>query len=299
MPRQAKVADRLAGDLLGHPLRVDVRGIDEIDARLHRLAQKPIGLALLQLADRLPDAGCRRRRSSCPGRVRTRTGRCGPSWLYFKLIASPLTPARRTQVGCPALRWTTPRHPGRRLGALRRIERRLTCVKVELLRYGPTLSRRGVRFTLTGTPALRALSVVTHAGAATEIRRGRFMAKSAADKTPAKEPRRPPRRAARKWRPPRMAPPPTRLQKPLKPSGELAAIVGARPAAPWRGGEQGLGVHQEARPAEPGKQTGNTCRRRISRRCSARDKVTMFEMNKYLAQHLSAEKPGAFPPRSC
>ena len=43
------------------------------------------------------------------------------------------------------------------------------------------------------------------------------------------------------------------LMKPLQPSEELAAVVGV-PAAPHRGGEQGVGLHQGQQPAEPGEQ---------------------------------------------
>ena len=42
------------------------------------------------------------------------------------------------------------------------------------------------------------------------------------------------------------------LQKPLQPSEELAAVVGSGPAAAGAGGEQDVGVHPLAQPAEPG-----------------------------------------------
>ena len=59
----------------------------------------------------------------------------------------------------------------------------------------------------------------------------------------------------------------------------------ARTAAPGRGGEQGLGLHQGPQPAEPGEPPRDPGRRQ-AQEVFGKDKVTMFEMNKHLAQHL-------------
>ena len=59
-------------------LRIDVGGVDEVDAGVERPPDQRIDRLLLQRADLLPEAGAlRRRRSWCRGRARKRTGRCG------------------------------------------------------------------------------------------------------------------------------------------------------------------------------------------------------------------------------
>ena len=51
------VLHRLAGDLLGEALRVDVGGVDEVDARIQRPGNDGVGVGLPDLADIGPDAG--------------------------------------------------------------------------------------------------------------------------------------------------------------------------------------------------------------------------------------------------
>ena len=55
--RHLQVAQRLAGDLLGHATRVHVGGVDEVHARVQRLAHELLSFRLLQLADLAPHAG--------------------------------------------------------------------------------------------------------------------------------------------------------------------------------------------------------------------------------------------------
>jgi hypothetical protein len=54
--RHLQVFKREAGDLLGQALRVDIGGVDEIDARIDRAANETLGIGLLQIADLPPDA---------------------------------------------------------------------------------------------------------------------------------------------------------------------------------------------------------------------------------------------------
>ena len=58
-----------------------------------------------------------------------------------------------------------------------------------------------------------------------------------------------------------------------------------RPALPRRGGHQDVGLHQEEQPAEPRQQARDPGGRQAEAGFG-KDKVTMFEMNKHLAQHL-------------
>jgi hypothetical protein len=55
--RHLQVLQCLSGDLLGYTGRVDVGGVDEVDAGVQRLADQPLGVSLLQLADLGPQAG--------------------------------------------------------------------------------------------------------------------------------------------------------------------------------------------------------------------------------------------------
>jgi upstream activation factor subunit UAF30 len=76
------------------------------------------------------------------------------------------------------------------------------------------------------------------------------------------------------------------LQKPLQPSAELAAVVGSQPLA------RGQVVSKVWDYIRAHKLQNPDNRREIVaddnlRRVFGKDKVTMFEMNKYLAKHLS------------
>ena len=72
----AEIAQRLPELDLRLALRIDVGGVDEIDAGLERAADERGRARLVDRADRAPEAR-RRRRSSCRGRSRRQTGRCG------------------------------------------------------------------------------------------------------------------------------------------------------------------------------------------------------------------------------
>ena len=54
--RHLQVLQRLPGDLLRQPARIDVGGVDEVDAGIERLADQALGIGLLQVADLAPDA---------------------------------------------------------------------------------------------------------------------------------------------------------------------------------------------------------------------------------------------------
>jgi hypothetical protein len=54
--RDLEVLQGLAGDLLGQAVRIDIRGIDEIDAGVDRLPDQAFSVALLQVADLAPHA---------------------------------------------------------------------------------------------------------------------------------------------------------------------------------------------------------------------------------------------------
>src|SRR6185437_10076315 len=56
LARHLEILQRLTGDLLGQTARIDVGRVDEIDARVERPADQPLRVALLQIADLLPDA---------------------------------------------------------------------------------------------------------------------------------------------------------------------------------------------------------------------------------------------------
>ena len=51
VPRDAEIAQRLAGDRLRQALGIDVRGVDEVDAGIERRADQAVGLLLPQPAD--------------------------------------------------------------------------------------------------------------------------------------------------------------------------------------------------------------------------------------------------------
>ena len=54
--RYLEVLEGLAGDLLGQPARIDVGGVDEVDAGVERLADQALGVGLLEVADLAPYA---------------------------------------------------------------------------------------------------------------------------------------------------------------------------------------------------------------------------------------------------
>jgi chromatin remodeling complex protein RSC6 len=105
------------------------------------------------------------------------------------------------------------------------------------------------------------------------------MAKTPAEKTPAKA-------GAKKVAPPKEGAAPNALQKPLKPSPELAAVVGEGPlprgevvSKVW----EYIKKHDLQNPENKREILADGALKKVF----GRDKVTMFEMNKYLAQHLT------------
>jgi chromatin remodeling complex protein RSC6 len=105
------------------------------------------------------------------------------------------------------------------------------------------------------------------------------MAKTTAEKTPAKA-------GGKKVAPPKDGAAPNALQKPLKPSAELAAVVGEGPlprgevvSKVW----EYIKKHELQNPENKREILADGALKKVF----GRDKVTMFEMNKYLAQHLS------------
>jgi len=80
---------------------------------------------------------------------------------------------------------------------------------------------------------------------------------------------------------------PNALQQPLKPSSDLAAVIGAGPIA--RGAAvskiwEYIRKHELQNPENKREIIADPALKKVF---GNRDKVTMFEMNKYLAQHLS------------
>jgi upstream activation factor subunit UAF30 len=89
----------------------------------------------------------------------------------------------------------------------------------------------------------------------------------------------------KKVAPPKAGAAPNALQKPLQPSEELAVIVGSSPIARgevvskvW----EYIKKHNLQNPENKREIIGDAALKKVF----GRDKVTMFEMNKYLAQHL-------------
>ena len=81
-------------------------------------------------------------------------------------------------------------------------------------------------------------------------------------------------------------PKPTALQKPVRPSSELAAVVGSQPLARsevvskiW----EYIKRHNLQNPENRREIVADDTLRKIF----GKDKVTMFELNKHLGQHLS------------
>jgi upstream activation factor subunit UAF30 len=105
------------------------------------------------------------------------------------------------------------------------------------------------------------------------------------EKTPAKAKAETPKVAGKKVSPPKAGAAPNALQKPLQPSEELAVIVGSHPIAR---GEVVSKVWEYIKKNDL--QNPENKREILAdaalKKVFGRDKVTMFEMNKYLAQHL-------------
>jgi upstream activation factor subunit UAF30 len=108
-------------------------------------------------------------------------------------------------------------------------------------------------------------------------------------KTPAEKPateKAASKTGAKKVAPPKEGAAPNALQKPLKPSPELAAIVGEHQlprgevvSKVW----EYIKKHNLQNPENKREILADEHLKKVF----GRDKVTMFEMNKYLAQHLS------------
>jgi chromatin remodeling complex protein RSC6 len=110
-------------------------------------------------------------------------------------------------------------------------------------------------------------------------------AKAAAPKPAAAKKAAPPA-AAGKVAPPKPGAAPNALQKPLKPSAELAAIVGA--ASLPRGEVVSkvwtyIKAHNLQNPANKREILADAALKKVF----GKDSVNMFEMNKHLAQHLT------------
>jgi hypothetical protein len=75
--RHFQILQRLAGNLFRAPFRIDVSGVDKVDARIQRAAHQLFCLRLAQLTT-FPTGRLRRRRSWCPGTAQRQTGRYGP-----------------------------------------------------------------------------------------------------------------------------------------------------------------------------------------------------------------------------
>ncbi len=95
-----------------------------------------------------------------------------------------------------------------------------------------------------------------------------------------------PKAAGKKISPPKAGAVPNGLQKPLQPSRELAAVVGAEPLP------RGAVVSKVWEYIKKNDLQNPQDKREIMaddtlRKVFGKDKVTMFEMNKYLAQHLT------------
>jgi len=109
---------------------------------------------------------------------------------------------------------------------------------------------------------------------------GAFMTKTTTAKTAAKAV------AGKKALPPKVGAVPNALQKPLQPSQELAAVVGREPLPR---GEVVSKVWQYIKAnnlQNPQNKREIVADDRL-RKVFGKDKVTMFEMSKYLAQHLA------------
>ena len=86
--------------------------------------------------------------------------------------------------------------------------------------------------------------------------------------------------------PPKAGAAPNALQKPLKPSPELAAVVGAEPL-PRGEVVSKIWEYIKKNNLQNPQNKREIVADDVLRKVFGRDKVTMFEMNKYLAQHLT------------
>ena len=76
------------------------------------------------------------------------------------------------------------------------------------------------------------------------------------------------------------------LARPVNPSADLAAITRQRSASAQPGRFEGVGSHSQEQPAKPAKQTGNLADDKLKKVFGGKDRVSMFEMNKHLSNHL-------------
>ncbi len=95
-----------------------------------------------------------------------------------------------------------------------------------------------------------------------------------------------PKTAGKKVSPPKAGAAPNGLQKPLQPSPELAAVVGGDPI-PRGEVVSKVWAYIKKNDLQNPQNKREILADDTLRKVFGRDKVTMFEMNKYLAQHLT------------
>jgi upstream activation factor subunit UAF30 len=116
---------------------------------------------------------------------------------------------------------------------------------------------------------------------------GRSMAKdSTAKPAPATKAKASAAKTGAKVAPPKAGGAPNALQKPLKPSPELAAVVGAAPIARGEVVSKMWVYIKEHNLQNPQNKREILADEKLAK-VFGKDKVTMFEMNKHLARHLS------------
>jgi chromatin remodeling complex protein RSC6 len=104
--------------------------------------------------------------------------------------------------------------------------------------------------------------------------------------TPAKAPPATPVKGGAKIAPPKPGAAPNALQKPLQPSPELAAIVGANPIARGEVVSK-VWTYIKAKNLQNPQNKREILADPALRKVFGKDSVTMFEMNKHLARHLT------------
>jgi upstream activation factor subunit UAF30 len=109
------------------------------------------------------------------------------------------------------------------------------------------------------------------------------MAKNTTKKTP---PEAKAKAAGKKVAPPKAGAAPNALQKPLQPSQDLAAVVGPEPLPRGEVVSKVWAYIKANNLQNPQNKREIVADDRL-RKVFGKDKVTMFEMNKYLAQHLT------------
>jgi len=93
-------------------------------------------------------------------------------------------------------------------------------------------------------------------------------------------------KTAKSVKPPKAGNTPNALQKPLQPSKDLAAIVGAE-TLPRGEVVSKVWAYIKAKKLQNPENGREIVADDTLRKVFGKDKVTMFEMNKYLAQHLT------------